>query len=339
MRIMIDIGHPGHVHLFKNLAHLMIKEGAKVLFTAREKESELELLQTEGFDFVSFGKHYKQLWWKMWGLLKFDAKMLSNARRFKPDLLISHGSIYAAHAAYLLGKKHLALEDSGNMEQVNLYRPFTDVILTPQVLPNDLGPRQIRYDGYHEIAYLHPEYFTPDPAVFDWLGLEKGTPFAIVRFVSWTATHDVGQQGISGEDKINLVKELSKKMKVFITSEVNLPEELKPFYLKLPFDKFHHALGFADLVISEGSTTAMEAAVLGIPTIYPNTNPGSNCLDLAKEGLIFHTTDSREAFKLLEEVSQTDRQCFRERGRKLLRDKVDLTKYMHELIKERYARS
>ena len=118
MRILIDIGHPGHVHLFKHLAHMLIKEGAKVLFTARDKEFELELLRAEGFDFVSFGKHYKSLWGKIWGLFKFDVKMYVQARRFNPDLLLSHGSIYAAHAAFLLGKKHLALEDSGNMEKI-----------------------------------------------------------------------------------------------------------------------------------------------------------------------------------------------------------------------------
>jgi predicted glycosyltransferase len=38
MNILIDIGHPAHVHLFKNFAWIMQKKGHKTLFTAREKE-------------------------------------------------------------------------------------------------------------------------------------------------------------------------------------------------------------------------------------------------------------------------------------------------------------
>ena len=149
MRILIDIGHPGHVHLFKNLAHRLEKDGAEILFTARDKEFELDLMRAEGFTFENFGKHYRSLPGKIWGLLKFDAKMIQAALKFRPDLFISHGSIYAAHAAFVMGKKHLSLEDSGNMEQILLYRRFTDAILTPDVLPEELGPKQIRYKGYH----------------------------------------------------------------------------------------------------------------------------------------------------------------------------------------------
>ena len=44
MRILIDIGHPAHVHLFKNFAWQMQEKGHKVLFTCREKEFEIDLL-------------------------------------------------------------------------------------------------------------------------------------------------------------------------------------------------------------------------------------------------------------------------------------------------------
>ena len=92
MRIIFDIGHPAHVHLFKHLARLLMKNGAEVLFTARDKEFELDLLKAEGFPFVSFGKHYRSLPGKLWGLVKFDVQMFLTGLRFKPDLFISHGT-------------------------------------------------------------------------------------------------------------------------------------------------------------------------------------------------------------------------------------------------------
>ncbi len=338
MRILFDIGHPGHVHLFKHLAHLLQKDGAEVLFTARDKEFELDLLRAEHFRFKNFGKHYKSLSGKIWGLAKFDLQMVWTCLQFKPDLLVSHGSIYAAHAAFLLGKKHLSLEDSGNMEQIVLYRPFTDVILTPDVLPEELGPKQIRYPGYHEIAYLHPQFFSPNPQVYGWLGLNKGERYAIVRLVSWNATHDAGHKGLSNDDKIRLVRKLSQQMKVFITSEKELSPELKHHQIKIAPEKIHHALAFADLVISEGATIASEAGVLGTPTIYINSIARSYCQDQEKYGLVYNTSDSDKVMTLVDNILKQDRESFRERSRHLLADKVNVTQFLYDFIQKNYVK-
>ena len=59
MRILIDIGHPAHVHLFKNFAREMINKGNEVFFTCRDKEFEIELLKDSDFNYISFGKKYK----------------------------------------------------------------------------------------------------------------------------------------------------------------------------------------------------------------------------------------------------------------------------------------
>ncbi|GJM31923.1 MAG: hypothetical protein DHS20C18_09240 [Saprospiraceae bacterium] len=336
MRIIIDIGHPGHVHLFKNLAHLLTRDGVEILFTARDKEFELELLRAEGFQFKSFGKHYKSIYGKIWGLVKFDLRMLWEGLRFKPDLWISHGSIYAAHAAFFLGKKHLSLEDSGNMEQIVIYRPFTDVILTPDVLPEELGPKQIRYRGYHEIAYLHPDFFTPDPTLYKWLALPEGEKYAIIRLVSWNATHDVGHQGLSNADKVRLVERLSKDMRVFITSEAALPPELLKYRIKIAPEKLHHALYYANIVVSEGATIASEAGVLGTPTVYINSIPRSYCQDQEKYGLVFNTNDSAKVFEHVETILQADRASFRENAKTLIQEKINVTRFLYDFIVNRY---
>lgn len=338
MRILIDIGHPGHVHLFKHLAHRIEADGGEVLFTVRDKECELELLQAEHFPYKNFGKHYKSLWGKLWGLVKFDVEMLWTALRFKPDLLLSHGSIYAAHTAFLLGKKHLSLEDSGNMEQIVLYRPFTELILTPEVLHERLGPKQIRYNGYHEIAYLHPNYFNPNICAYEWLGLETDTPYAILRFVSWNATHDIGHKGLTDRDKIRLVEKLSQRMKVFITSEATLPPELEQYKIHLAPERLHDALYFADLVVSEGTTIASEAGVLGTPAIYINSIARSYVQDQEKYGLVFNTCESAKVFKLVDQILAEDRSVFRTRREKLLADKIDVTEFLYQFIQDHYVK-
>lgn len=328
MKILIDIGHPGHVHLFRHFAVEMQKNGHEFLFTTRQKEFETELLSAFGFRFVDFGRHYSTLRGKIWGILKFDFMLLRTALNFKPDLFMSHGSIYAAHVAAMLGKPHISMEDSGNMEQIKLYRPFTKAILTPEVLPEKLGPKQIRYNGYHEIAYLHPKYFKPDPAVKSWLGLNPEEKFCIVRFVSWKATHDLGQKGFSAEEKTELVKLLGTRYKVFISSEANLPPELKPYQIKLPPQLIHHALAYAELVLSEGATIASEAGVLGTPSIYVNSISRSYNEDQANYGTVYNFRSGEGVAEKVKTIMNVDRDLYRKKSRLLIEDKIDVTAFL-----------
>lgn len=339
MRVIFDIGHPAHVHLFKHLARLLMKNGDEVLFTARDKEFELDLLEAEGFPYVNFGKHYRSLPGKLWGLVRYDIQMFLTGLKFKPDLFVSHGTPYAAHAAFLLGAKNLAIEDTGNIEQVILYRPFTDAILTPAVLPKDLGPKQIRYNSYHEIAYLHPDFFTPDPSIRQWLGVREDEEYAIIRFISWNATHDVGHKGMSADDKVRLVKKLSERMRVFITSERGVADELKKYCLSMPPDKFHHVLNYASIVVSEGTTTGVEAGILGTPCVYISTFVDPNCQEMEQFGLVFNTSESGKVFDMVDRVLDEKRETYRERSKAFLATKENATQYYFDFINERYRQN
>ena len=72
MNILIDIGHPAHVHMFHCFAIEMQKRGHQVLFTCRDKEFEVALLQSFGLKFVNFGKKSTSTIGKIADLLKFD---------------------------------------------------------------------------------------------------------------------------------------------------------------------------------------------------------------------------------------------------------------------------
>ena len=267
MRILIDIGHPAHIHLFKNFAWKMQEKGHKILFTCRDREFLLRLLQVYGFIYENFGKHYKSIGGKIQGLIKNELQMFNTAVQFKPDLFLSHGSAIAAFTSFLLHKPHISFEDTFNMEQVRLYLPFTDVVLTGDYPHPSLGKKEIKYPGYHELAYLHPNVFTPDENVLKELGVEKNEEYAIVRFIAFNATHDIGQQGICKENKIKLVTELSRYIKVFISSEGDIPEELKEYQIKIKPENMHNVLYYAQLLVGESGTMANECAILGTPNI------------------------------------------------------------------------
>ncbi len=344
MRILIDMGHPGHVHFFKNFIWEMEKKGHTVLITARNKEITLDLLSKYHFDFIPVGrqKSGKFNLIKEWVIR--DLQILKIAREFHPDFLMGIGNPSVAHVAKLLSKKSLVFTDTEHAKFANgVTFPFADVICTPSCFNYDAGPKQVRYNGYHELAYLHPNRFTPNPDVLTELDLAEGDPFIIVRFVSWQASHDVGQHGIL--DKVGLVKALEQYGRVLITSEGALPPELQPHQIRVSPEKLHHLLYYATLYVGEGATTASECAVLGTHAIYVNS------LGLG------YTTEEDEKYHLVSDFSGRDctdetilaearrllqnpdlRKEGKQKGEILVQDKIDVTAFMVWFI-EHYPQS
>ncbi len=344
MRILIDIGHPAHVHLFKNFAWKMQEKGHIILFTCRDKEFVLRLLQVYGFIYKNFGRHYKSIGGKIQGLIKNELQMFNTAVQFKPDLFLSHGSSIAAFTSFLLHKPHISFEDTFNMEQIRLYLPFTDVVLTGDYPHPSLGRKEIKYPGYQKLSYLHPNVFTPNENILKEIGIKDNEKYAIVRFVAWNASHDIGHKGFSEENKIKLVKELSRYSKVFISSEGDLPEELKGYQIKIKPENMHNALYYAQLLVGESATMASECAVLGTPVIYVNNSHLGYLESHAEYGLVhlFSEDELVQEYviqKAVEIVSKPDiKNEYRERAQKMLEDKIDVTSFLVWFI-ENYPES
>lgn len=345
MKIIIDIGHPAHVHLTKHFAHLMEEKGHKVLFTCRQKEFIIQLLEAEGFQYVSFGKKYLTTLKKLWGIVKFDFMLWRTSLKFKPDLFVSHGSMYAAQVAWLMGKPHISFEDTYNIEQVRLYRPFTDLILSGDYThPKISDTKEFRMAGYHAVAYLHPNRFTPDERVLEELGVAKGEKYVIVRFVAWNASHDIGHKGVGMENKIKAVKEFAKVAKVFISSEGELPEMFDEYRLPTHPSRIHHVLAFSSLVFGESSSMAEEAAVLGVPSIFINDKSTFYTKDMEENyGLVFNFTESEEdqqksIEKGVEILTKSSKQDWMARSATMMNKKIDVTAFFTWIV-ENYPES
>jgi len=339
MNILIDIGHPAHVHVWKFFAHEMGEKGHSVLFTCRQKEFIIKLIEAEGFHYVSFGPKYNTTLKKIWGLVEFDFKMLLACRNFKPDFFVSLGSMYAAQVSALLQRPHICFEDTYNMEQVRLYRPFTDLILTGDYEhPVMSATKEFRMAGYNELAYLHPKRFTPDASVLDELGVTTDEKYTIVRFVAWNASHDLGHKGISTENKINAVKEFAKYGKVFISSEGELPSDLAAYKLPTHPSRIHDVTAFASMIFGESSTMAEEAAMLGVPSVFLNNASTYYTQHLEKDyQLMYNLTESEEdqqkAIRIgIDLLKQTDRKEWKDRRDRMLRDKIDVTAFLCWLV-------
>lgn len=333
MKIMIDINHPAHVHFFKNFIWEMEKKGHEFLITARDKECSLKLLDAYKFKYIK-RKSYKGLLGKGLGMLMIDHWMCKAAKKFKPDIMLGVNNTYIAHTSCLLRKKSIIFNDTEHAKLANkVTYPFATIICTPSCYKLNLGKKQIRYDGYHELTYLHSNHFKPNPDVLKEVGLNKNERFFIVRFVSWEANHDIGEYGI--KDKIGFVKVLEKYGKVLISSEGGLPKEIKKYQVKIEPEKIHDLMYYATLYIGEGATMASEAAVLGIPSIYISSLQMGYTRELEKKySLLYQTTDLNLVFNKIKELlkNQNLRQEWQKKRKKMLEEKIDVTNWMIGLV-------
>ncbi len=335
MKIIIDVNHPGHVHLFKNFAKMGEIEGWKILFTAKDKEVTLDLLKAYKLEYKCLGKHYSGKLGKILSLLNHTFRLFWTAIFFRTDIFLSHGSVSASWVSFLLRRKYIAFEDTGNMEQIRLYKPFAHAILTTESFKQDYGKVQIRYKGFHEIAYLHPNYFNPDNEILKQLGIIKNEKYFIVRFISWGASHDGSEKGPSETEKEKLIDLLAAHGKVFITSEAPLSENLKKYKIQIPPEKIHDALAFAYLFIGEGLTMASECAMLGTPAILINTMKAATIDEQQEYGLLFHLTKYEQICDKINELLKEEnlKQKWQEKRIKLLNDKIDVSAFTFWFVK------
>ncbi|MGZ4036808.1 MAG: DUF354 domain-containing protein, partial [Bacteroidia bacterium] len=129
--------------------------------------------------------------------------------------------------------------------------------------------KALKYPGYHELAYLHPVYFTPDRDIaaktFD---LSK-TNF-ILRLAELNAYHDTGVSGINEKFASEIIETLTSEGNLYITAERKLEPQFEKYRISIKPTEIHHAMYYADMYIGDSQTMAAEAAVLGTPSLRYN---------------------------------------------------------------------
>jgi predicted glycosyltransferase len=357
MRILFDLQHPAHLHFFRNVAARLAGEGHEVRFTGRDKDILVELARAYGIPLEVFGVAPKahaatgvrattglhavenalhlglELLQRQWHLQRI-------IRQWRPDAMMAIAGTYVSSLGYLLRVPTYVFYDTEHATLSNLLAyPFATCIYVPRCYRKAIRWRHERYNGYHELAYLHPRYFTPDPAVMGEAGLAPGERFAIVRLVAWGAAHDIGRAGFTRENKLRLVRELGRHARVLVSCEGELPRELEPQRLRLPVARIHHLMAHAALVFGESATMASEGAVLGVPGVYVDpVGRGYTDEEERDYGLVFNFTSERqdEAIARGVEILREGRtEEWRARGRRLVAEKIDVTEMLHRIALER----
>jgi predicted glycosyltransferase len=342
LKILLDIGHPKDVNVFKNVILSLQNRGHEIKVVARAKENTKKILGEYGFQ-CEFGPYYKNIVGKAFGVIRNDIWLFNIARKFQPDIFISPGSPYSAHVSRLLGKPHLAFIDTEIAGlAIKLMLPFTDKIYTSTSFYLDFGLKQVRFNGYYELAYLHPKYFTPNKEVLKKYDLEDD--YIILRLSALASHHDVGASGFSFETEEELksyIAALEKYGRVVISSETDQWPTITDYQLKFDPKDLHDILYFAKLYIGEGATMASESAILGVPAIYVSNTRRGYLDELEKTyDLAFTIRDKQDALEkvvLLLGVNDLEEKWHSKRD-KMLGKVTDTVEFMVDVIEKYHQR-
>ncbi|MFT5124352.1 MAG: putative glycosyltransferase [Verrucomicrobiales bacterium] len=343
MKVLIDLQHPADLHFFRHLIQEFPAEGHTVKVTGWHKDILEELADEYGIEMEVFGQSGGGLFRMALALWVRMTRLIGIMRRFKPDLAMSIGGTFVSIPGRLMRVRTYVFYDTEHATVSNLLAyPFCSCVYVPQCYYKPIRWRHERYNGYHELAYMHPDVFTPDPTVLEEAGIGADEPFSIVRFVGWTAGHDLGHEGLTLEQKIRTVEEIARHTRVVISAEGDLPEALEPYRLKLPVTRMHHLMHYTRLIFGESGTMPSEASVRGVPSIYINPLRLGYLEEQEREyGLVsvFTPTQFEDALaRALSILQGYDRDHWRALGERLVHEKIDVNAMLKNLVNDAPSR-
>jgi predicted glycosyltransferase len=248
-------------------------------------------------------------------------------------------SLILGHVSLVTKMRSIILDDDDDDVQPFMVRfghPFADILLSPDVLKGRRRKKTtLYYPAYHELAYLHPDVFRPDPGILKLIGLSHVDPYFVMRFNTFRAHHDVGALGLSLEQKLEIIRILEPIGRILITTEEEIEPELRPYQLQISPDQVHSLLAYATMFIGDSQTMTSEASVLGVPALRCNSFVGRiSYLEEQEQKYALTFGFKPEQFdmmivKLRELLSLKNLKGeWQKRREKMLRDKINLTAFL-----------
>jgi predicted glycosyltransferase len=221
MRILIDIGHPGHVHLFRIIYADLIKRGHKVKLITQDIKIVKDLLQFYEIPFKVIGNKKRSKIGKGISMLQRTLQIARYIWKEKFNLCIS-STPSLMQAAFLARKPSIFMDDDDDAQEpfvVKFAHPFAKHIFSPKGVQRK-SKKNIIYNGSHELAYLHPNNFKPNNEMLNSV-IDKNEAYFVLRFVALQGHHDAGHKGIMLDQKRQIIDKLKQKGKY-----LSLPKSL-----------------------------------------------------------------------------------------------------------------
>jgi len=337
MRILLLLRHPVDTMICYRLKKGLEKKGHEIIYAVIEKENIIqEILEYQNIDYYYIGHTETGLTNKLINLAKIDRSLFNLVKKVQPDLGFSTINSSMGQVSKLFKFPIIGMMDTDSASiNIAITFPLYNWVLTPSWYRNSLfGTKVLRYKGYKELIYTHPNYFKPDKAVLDELDLTEEDKIVIMRFSSLDATHDFGVRGIDKYRELLLkeLKSLEKDSIVYISrTEKSLGKKFEKYDLKLHPGKFIDLLAYSTLYFGEGSTSASEAGILGTPWIFTLDYYAGNLYEQEhRYDLGYTIPEISRALSKATELLETKniKTKWNKKSRKLVDENIDVGKFL-----------
>ncbi|MFC1755876.1 DUF354 domain-containing protein [Patescibacteria group bacterium] len=306
LNILVDVGHPAHVHLFKYFIKYLKEKGHRVIVTSRDKDITLELLEKYGIENICISRSKKNIILKLLELVVRDIRTFH--LHFKNKFDFSFGtSINITHLTAIFGVPSYVFSESDDsaikLHTILAYPFATNIIIPKSIKYEKWKNKRVIHNSSHKLAYLHPNHFKPNPKVLEKYNLRENE-FVIMRKSALAAHHDINARGV--DDSLwQKIKDLLAKYQI-----VDSVEGFKS--LKIDATDMHDLLYFAKMLIGDSQSMSMEAAFLGTPCVRISTFGGKlNAIE-----------ELENNYALLYSYHPDDESSILKRIKSLLRDKA-----------------
>jgi predicted glycosyltransferase len=339
MRVLFYVNHPVDPYVVFNCAQSLKDRGEEVFFVILEKESIIrQIVEAKGFENTVIGTTQSSFLGKILNSFKIVPKIRSVVRSFRPDIVFSPRTPYVSFALANVKTHLIAWEDTetGTFSYNNSIWRIDSLLMPDSFYLKKNSEKIIRFNGYKELAYLHPKQFTPNRKVIQKLGLNESDKIVLMRFSALKAMHDQGLDSVAVQNEakiLDFIHRIEKlyDAKVFISmTERSLDAKFEKYCLNIQPEEYSHFLSFCSLYLGEGTTTASEAGVLGVPWINIQKTQRGYLIDQEENyGLGKRIEDIDTAFKEAESYLKRDTRLeWKQKREKLLQDKINVSDFI-----------
>ena len=306
MNILFDINHTVDINFFKNSIIKLNKLEHKIIliYRLRGKLHKIIKYELSKYKPIAFGKHYNSFLSKVLGQLIRDLQIVLFQKKNGIDISVCFGATNAI-ASCINRIPYLSFEDDFEYK-IPFYH--ANIFAARHIMPDFIkfeNRKTIKYKGFKELSYLHPNYFKPS---FDELNNYS------LKLNKYVFIRQIDNVSLNYKDSnkylFSIIKHLKSKNIIVVISFEN--DSLKEKYekesviLQEPVEDIHSLMKFASFVISSGDTMAREACLLGTPCIYTGGREMVMNNELIEMGAMFKEDNIDDILKRIDFLSNND---------------------------------
>lgn len=294
------------------------------------------LLKQSKLRFSEYGASSKKYVPESFSSFRDKMSLVKKLRSYDPDLILLINEPPPSPYSNILNIPSVVFVNRLLGENKKTIFNSADKIVVPDCYHFDVPKgKKLSHTSYHSLASLHPNRFTPDEGVLDELETEPES-YVFVSFEREKKGHSSDDTYLRRKEKIDLVRNLDENRKVFIDGRGSVPDPLREYLPRIPLNKYNDLLAFSELAVGTNPEVLSGAGVLGVPWIYLSKYPTPVLEEQEVHYEIGTQVEDIEKAKEISEklLSNEIKIDFKDIRKEILDDKIDLTSWMIEMLKE-----